>query len=159
MTNSKFQFRRLKEDNIHDASRLVWEVFSEFEAPSYSPEGVLTFKEFVATDNLIVSNKNETIIFWGCFDEEELVGIIALREINHICLLFVKKVYHRRGIAKALFELLKNHCIKISSQDKFITVNSSPYAVNIYEHLGFAATDKELLQNGLRFIPMRYIIN
>ncbi|WP_460645598.1 GNAT family N-acetyltransferase [Lacrimispora brassicae] len=37
-----------------------------------------------------------------------------------------------------------------------MTVNSSPYAVEIYHKLGFVDTDTEQLVNGIRFIPMEY---
>ena len=36
------------------------------------------------------------------------------------------------------------------------TVNSSPYAVEIYRHLGFVPTDDEQSVDGLRFTPMQY---
>ena len=35
-------------------------------------------------------------------------------------------------------------------------VNSSPYAVEIYRHLGFVPTDDEQSVDGLRFTPMQY---
>ena len=39
---------------------------------------------------------------------------------------------------------------------KAFTVHSSPYAVEVYRHLGFAATGPEQTVNGLRFTPMEY---
>ena len=36
------------------------------------------------------------------------------------------------------------------------TVNSAPYAVDIYRHLGFAETGPEQTINGIRFTPMAY---
>ena len=58
----------------------------------------------------------------------------------------------RRGkLGRALFETMRRDYDK----QKF-TVNSSPYAVKIYEHLGFQATDTEQLVDGLRFTPMIY---
>ncbi len=36
------------------------------------------------------------------------------------------------------------------------TVNSSPYAVEIYRRLGFAPTDHEQITNGIRYTPMKY---
>ena len=36
------------------------------------------------------------------------------------------------------------------------TVNSSPYAVEVYRHLGFVPTDDEKSVDGLRFTPMQY---
>ena len=37
------------------------------------------------------------------------------------------------------------------------TVNSSPYAVEIYRHLGFEVMDQEQTVNGIRFTPMKYV--
>ncbi|WP_347567129.1 GNAT family N-acetyltransferase [Alistipes finegoldii] len=39
-----------------------------------------------------------------------------------------------------------------------ITVNSSPYAVEIYRRLGFTATDAERVTDGIRFTPMTYLL-
>lgn len=36
-------------------------------------------------------------------------------------------------------------------------VNSSPYAVEIYRHLGFEEVDQEQTVNGIRFTPMKYV--
>ncbi len=37
---------------------------------------------------------------------------------------------------------------------KNIIVNSDPYALESYRNLGFADTDSEQTENGIRFIPM-----
>ena len=39
------------------------------------------------------------------------------------------------------------------------TVHSSPYAVEVYRHLGFVPTDEEQTVDGLRFTPMQYSAN
>ena len=92
--------------------------------------------------------------FYGAFDNDELVGTLAMRDVNHISLFFVKESYHRKGIGKKLFETMKNDYDKHD-----FTVNSSPYAVEIYERLGFQKTDCEQITNGIRYTPMRYIKN
>ncbi|MPN64058.1 hypothetical protein SDC9_211829 [bioreactor metagenome] len=99
-------------------------------------------------------SENELYI-WGCFDGEKVVGVIAARPPCHIALLFVDKAYHRQGIARCLFNTLKDH-FEADSQHAEITVNSSPYAVEVYHRLGFVDTDTEQIVNGLRFIPMRH---
>lgn len=40
-----------------------------------------------------------------------------------------------------------------------ITVNSSPFAVPVYHHLGFTDTDSEKVTNGLRYTPMVINLN
>ena len=39
-----------------------------------------------------------------------------------------------------------------------ITVNSSPYAVKVYERLGFMKTGEQQEKNGILFIPMMHLI-
>jgi|GEM_PF-2894443 len=93
---------------------------------------------------------------WGLYDQETLAGVIASRGPSHISLLFVRKEYHRRGIARALLAVAEESC-RLSGRSE-ITVNSSPYAVEVYHRLGFVDTDKEKVMNGIRFTPMKYTI-
>ena len=90
---------------------------------------------------------------YGAFDKGKIVGVAATRnEGNHIALFFVDSQYHRRGIGRKMFETVLHGSIS-----DHITVNSSPYAVNVYHHLGFFDTDAERLENGIRYIPMTYV--
>lgn len=57
--------------------------------------------------------------------------------------------YHRRGIGRKLFEKV----LEENNKDYF-TVNSSPYAKEVYEHLGFECNDNIQCVNGLKFYPM-----
>jgi GNAT superfamily N-acetyltransferase len=85
------------------------------------------------------------LIFYGAFDGETLVGIIATRNAgNHIALFFVDGKYHRQGIGRELFkEVLRDNTTGE------ITVHSSPYAVEVYRHLGFIALDRERVTDGI----------
>ncbi len=107
--------------------------------------------------NIIEKFKNNQMLFWGCFKEDKLVGVISTRNTNHICLLFVKKEFHKRGISKKLFNVVLNE--SIVNENNEITVNSSSYATDIYHHLGFTDIDKEQIIDGICFTPMKYIIN
>ena len=94
---------------------------------------------------------NPCIKIYGAFDGGQLVGTLCIREPQHIGGFFVKADHHRKGIGRALFETMRRDYDK-----QEFTVNSSPYAVKVYEHLGFQATDTEQVVNGLRFTPMIY---
>ena len=74
-----------------------------------------------------------------------------MRAPQHIGGFFVDADYHRRGIGKRLFEAMRQDYAK-----QVFTVNSSPYAVEVYSHLGFVPTDKEQIADGLRYTPMRF---
>ena len=80
---------------------------------------------------------------------------MALRNLTHISLLFVKKSHHKRGIAKELLRLAIEYILKVNPDVQEITVNSSPYAVEIYNKLEFIATDDMLEKDGILFKLMK----
>jgi GNAT superfamily N-acetyltransferase len=150
------EFRNLSTiDDIDLASSLVWTVFSEFVAPGYSQEGIETFRKFIQPEELEKSLESKSFFMLGCFEGEKLVGVMAMRDFYHVSLFFVDKVYHRKGIAKELFSRAMKQCIQGNSDFTEITVNSSPYAVEIYKKLGFVDTGEKTTKNGITFIPMK----
>lgn len=148
---------KLNEKNIKEALDLIWSVFQEFEAPIYSKEGIEEFKRFIEYDSIIEKFDKGELHFWGYMANGRLKGVIATRDINHICMLFVNKKYHKQGIARSLFDSVKYECTSQHNINK-ITVNSSPYALEVYHHLGFFDTDTEQVVNGIRFTPMSYLL-
>lgn len=138
--------RRVLETEMNKALELVWKVFMEYEAPDYTEDGIIEFKKAI-DDNLWVKARD----FYGAYDENNnILGVIATKDLTHIALFFVDGKYHRQGIGRKLFEKVKS-----LNTDKFFTVNSSPYAHEVYKHLGFADTDNEQCINGLKFYPMK----
>lgn len=148
--------RELSEKDCKDALELVWTVFSEFEAPEYEPEGIAVFREFIALDSVTGMLSAGTMHMWGSFEGDILTGVTATRGPGHISMLFVRKEYQRSGIARALFAAVEQYCR--NGKQNNITVNSSPYAVEIYHRLGFNDTGSETVTDGIRFTPMRYDI-
>lgn len=151
------EIKKLQKAEIKEALGLVWEVFLEFEAPEYASEGIEEFKAFIEYDSVLERMSLGILNFWGCYSKDELVGVLATKFTGHICLLFVKKQYHRQGIARHLFETLRSLYYPMNVKE--ITVNSSPYAVEFYRRLGFKETDSEQVLNGIRFTPMSYHID
>ncbi|WMI80012.1 GNAT family N-acetyltransferase [Anaerotignum sp. MB30-C6] len=141
-------FRKVDLENREKALRLVLSVFMQYEAPEYSEQGIKTFTDFINSKECI-----DGLELHGAFDGEEIVGVIATRNNGkHISLFFVDGRYHRRGIGRKLFETI----VKKISGEK-ITVNSSPYAVEVYKKLGFVPDSDEQLTDGLRYTPMTFI--
>lgn len=143
------EIRKITKEGLPAALDLVWKVFLEFEAPEYSQEGIDEFKRTIDRQE-----DDFTFEMHGAFEEDELLGVIATRnESSHIALFFVRTEHQGRQIGRKLFE----HIVPLCPSD-FITVNSSPYAVKIYRKLGFADTDAEQLTNGIRYVPMKYVV-
>lgn len=148
---------KLQKNDITNALDLVWKVFEEFQAPDYSKQGIEEFRKFISYNSIIEQFTTGELYLWGCIDNDELTGVIATRGINHICMMFVNKEYHRQGRASSLFQIVEERC-KGEDNISTITVNSSPYAIDVYHHLGFCDTDRELTVNGIRFTPMLYLL-
>ena len=138
--------RRLSREEIPAALELCWRVFLEFEAPEYPAEGIAAFRA-----SLDDPHRTRQLNFYGAFDGDALVGVLCMRQSQHIGGFFVDAAYQRRGIGKKLFAAMRQDYAR-----QEFTVNSSPYAVEIYRHLGFVPTDTEQCVDGLRFTPMRY---
>ena len=144
-----FKVKNLQAEQLAEALSLVWEVFCRFEAPEYSEEGVAEFRSFLNNEEEIGK-----LDFYGAFDKaSDIVGVLAMRNPAHISLFFVKAEYHRQGIGRQLFEKMFSD-YQLQGVGVF-TVNSSPYAVEVYRKLGFEPTDDECITNGIRSTPMK----
>lgn len=155
-----YEIRKIKENEVKEALSLAMEVFMQFEAPVYKPEGVETFKrDIIENDEFIDNCKKGICPIYAAFDNNKIVGIIGMRATKtHINLVFTKKEYHHRGIATAIFNFLLNDLLAENPDLKEITLNSSPYGLGFYKHIGFIALTDEQELNGIRFTPMKYII-
>lgn len=151
------EFRRLAEPDLKAALELVWKVFLEFEAPDYTPEGIEEFRRYIGLEPMREMLRKKELQMWGCFNPAgEVLGVIASRAPCHISLLFVHRDYHRRGIARALFDTMLTH-YKENTGENVVTVNSSPYAADVYRRFGFEDTEGERTVNGIRYIPMKHV--
>ena len=139
--------RQLTKQEIINALPLVWKVFNEYEAVNYPDSGTQAFYHAIHDEGFIAR-----LSAYGAFDGDSLIGILASRnEGSHIALFFVDGAYHGQGIGRSLW----NAFLSDSDQNE-ITVNSSLYAVGIYEKLGFTKTDEPQEDSSIRFIPMVY---
>ena len=149
------EIRKIKAKEYAPAMKLVWQTFLQFEAATYTREGVKSFQEFIEDPMLQQMFLEDKYIIYGAFLEDEIVGVAGLRNFNHISLLFVKKQYHSMGIATGLLDSILAFAKKVYGENSF-TVNAAPYAVGFYHTYGFYDTGKERQQDGVIYTPMRY---
>lgn len=150
------EFAKLSAQQLPHAIELVRRVFDEFEAPTYSAQGLEAFYNFIDLEIMLECWQKGRVIMWGAFENDRLCGVIALSDSNHVSLLFVDKAYQRQGVASGLFHLMMADCIR--KNVKLVTVNADVNVVGIYQRLGFVATDAPQERNGIRFVPMQYNI-
>ncbi len=136
---------KLPIERYSEACELIWRVFQIYEVPDFPPEGVIEYKRI-----LDETEKTKNIVFYGALENGELIGVLGMRENNHIGYFYVSEKHHRRGIGKMLFEKIKNN------YNGDITVNACPYGVPVYKKLGFEVTDIQKNKNGVIYTPMKF---
>ncbi|ALF25740.1 GNAT family N-acetyltransferase [Fusobacterium nucleatum] len=143
------EIRQLLNKEKDEALLFVKRVYIESKDESYSEQGIETFCNFVNNKEITKSFK-----VYGAFEDNVLKGIIATdSQKRHICLFFVDKVSQGKGIGKKLMRVVVNN-----NENSYITVNSSRYAVPIYEKVGFVKMEDEKVQDGLKFTPMKLVL-
>jgi GNAT superfamily N-acetyltransferase len=86
-----------------------------------------------------------------------LAGFIAIRERSHVYSLYVDQRFHRRGVARRLWESAREAALGPGHPGAF-TVNASNHALPFYASLGFVPTAPT--QVGIvRYNPMRLVLN
>ena len=133
----------------------------QFEAPDYGPAGVESFKKDIVENPEYLENARKGVCpIYGAFDGDEIVALMGMRSSKtHINLVFTKKEYHRKGIARVIFQYLVNDILTENPALDSLTLNSSPYGLPFYQALGFIPLSEEQEMNGIRFTPMKYIIS
>lgn len=133
--------------NINEVIQLIKQTFLEFVAPDYDESGINNFFKFAEDEDVL-----KQLVFYAALNKNKITGILAVDDkLNHICLFFVDKDFQNTGIGTALFKKFLNEFMP-----KAVTVNSSPFAVKVYEKLGFTATGSSQVSDGIVYIPMRY---
>lgn len=94
---------------------------------------------------LIVSDDYLWLI---AMERGELTGVLALFEGNLVKYFFVHPKFHRRGVARALWQQVTH---ELRSE---ISVRSSLFAVPFYEKLGFKTVGEVKFFNGVSFQTM-----
>ena len=153
--------RKITLNEVESAMDLALEVFMQFEAPDYDPSGVESFKKDIVENPEYLENARKGVCpIYGAFDGDTIVALMGMRSSKtHINLVFTKKEYHRKGIARAIFHYLLNDILAENPALDALTLNSSHYGLPFYLALGFVPLSEEQEVNGIRFTPMKYIIN
>lgn len=140
-------------EEISKVVLLINEVFDKFIAPGYSEEGIHHFKEFNTIESL-QRRLTQNSFMLVARHENQIIGVTEFRNDCHIRLLFTDEAWHSHGVARTLINSAIIICLQENKDIKKITVNSSPFAVPIYEKLGFTATGPERAIDGMCFTPM-----
>ena len=146
----------LKTEEINFVSNMINTVFDEFVGKDYSEEGNNTFKDYINPQNILNRFNEKISQYFIVKYNNEIIGILEIKNKDHISLFYIKKEFHGKGIGKKLFEHYLNIIKNENTGIKIITVNSSIYAEKIHSKLGFIKTNEIQEKDGIKYIPMEY---
>lgn len=90
--------------------------------------------------------------------EHQLVGVLGIRDGQHLLHLFVAGSFQRRGIARALWSRARSDLLA-GTGGVTLVVNSSVYAVPVYERFGFKAKGPPVQGAGVTYVPMQLVVH
>ncbi len=146
--------RDAKKEEWEEIMGLAWRTYLKFEAGEYSTEGTNSFFAFITNSNLYKLFLTGKYIVKVAEQDEQLVGMISMRNGNHLSLLFVEKSYHKQGIGRKLIDEMCLHLKKENIYDA-LTVNAAPSAVSFYQKLDFEQVSELKETDGIVYLPMK----
>ena len=151
--------RPLIASDLPACARLLRASASEFIVHESNPEGACTFlrenDEEGIRGYLAAGHVYHVAVVAHGDEAGDIAGFIAIRDNSHVFHLFIDKRWHRQGLARRLWEAARDAALQRGAGGVF-TVNSSNYAVPVYEALGFERTAPTQCVKGLYFNPMRF---
>jgi GNAT superfamily N-acetyltransferase len=131
-------------------SALIGRVFDEHVAPTFAPEGIAGFRDYIRPEAIAGrAATHHTFVAW---QGRLPVGVIEIRGGDHVSLLFVRTSAMGLGIATALMARAEEAC-RAAGQTR-LHVHSSLNARSFYERLGFVAVDGPQTTQGFAYLPM-----
>jgi GNAT superfamily N-acetyltransferase len=130
---------------------LVLRGFDRFVRPDFSDEGVA---EFTRVARSFVVEHPEGHHVTVAERDGQVVGMIDVRDSSHVSLFFMEPAEQGRGLGRALLTAALAKWSATGAAESAVTVYSSPWAVPVYERLGFLATGPETEHKGIRAVPM-----
>ncbi|WP_175511315.1 GNAT family N-acetyltransferase [Collimonas sp. OK307] len=144
----------LRPAHIEDATAinaLILQFLHEFTI-SADGSGAEQFLASVSTEAEARYISDPRYLYITAFAGDVLAGFIAIRDRSHIAHLFVAPQFQRQGLATRLWQAALSSA---SDHDlEGFTVNSSPFALPVYERLGFVKTGPKIEKHGICFVPM-----
>jgi len=139
------------------ASALMHELSHFFLASPASPEASRFFASTSPErmrENIAASNRK----FHVAEDGNAFAGFLSVRDGNHISQFFVSSEFQGRGIGRILWSAAMATARAAGTFGSF-TVDSSLFAIPVYERFGFQVVGPEQQHEGLVFVPMELRFN
>lgn len=147
------QIRVATKADISAISDLICTLVTKYVLPSCSTEGAKILLNSMSLQS-VESYFDLGYQYSVAVIDEQIIGVVALKNNSHLYHLFVAESHQGQGIAKQLWEQTKVAAINAGNPGTF-TVNSALNAAALYRKWGFVDTQEVRQTNGIKDIPMR----
>ncbi|MCR3883484.1 GNAT family N-acetyltransferase [Methanotrichaceae archaeon M04Ac] len=147
------EYRPMRSGEEEVVCDLVSRAFEEFVADGLSPEGREEFYAY-SDPHLLIHRSRWNHIILLALAEDEIIGMIELRDDGHVALFFVDGDHQGKGVGGELLRRGIGAAIMRNPGISKATVSSSPNSVAIYERLGFRRLEGLEGDGSIPSIPM-----
>lgn len=156
MKPQDFHISPISESDLPAVIQLIAHSFQTYIAPSYSAEGITAFQEVITPAAFAERKPTSHLLIAKLNHSATIVGVIELKNFQHILLYFVEPGHLGKGIGKALMQAALETIRQHNPTLKQVTVNSTAFALEVYTRFGFVADKPEQYDRGIRFTPMTF---
>ncbi len=140
--------------DLNDALELCWSSFAETVAFRCSDEGVREFYALCDPEFMSHRMADGTVMFWGAFEDDRLVGVCAVREQCQIILLFVAGDRQNCGIGTSLMKAMVMDLKAAGQEVDRLSVEAAITAYPFFQKMGFAPVGDLDYSSGIPSVPM-----
>ena len=151
------------EEKYEIISKKAFEIWNECYS-SILTQGQIDYMTSTFQSASYIKNQveNEGYEYYTVYDGTEILGYTAIKKEEK--LLFLSKLYidskfRGRGIARIIFDFLKEYILRNNLEGIYLTVNKNNHSsINIYKHLGFKIVREEKTDIGNGYFMDDYIM-
>ncbi|AWH53658.1 GNAT family N-acetyltransferase [Stenotrophomonas sp. ESTM1D_MKCIP4_1] len=142
------RIRPARPDDVPAISAVCIAAFRHAVAPSLSAQGVATFMQVAGSGAFAERLLGDNCILVAEQDED-IVGVVELKEGRHLAMLFVAPAWQGKGIGHALLQ-----AVLPQLRTPAMSVRASLNAVPTYQRYGFVIDGEVGEFNGLAYQPL-----
>lgn len=141
--------RRIENKDVQAVSIMCMDSFFKSVAGTLSDDGISTFSKIAASDSFLNRMKEDNVILVA-ENDDDVKGVIELKEGRHIAMLFIDPECQKKGIGRELLlsALAQARC-------STVTVSASLSSVSAYRKFGFKCKGNIGESAGLVYQPMQ----